>query len=265
MSAPSVRKTSYLIKESFLRQLLGCTRYYVAGTLPGLVGSSGGGACYLVLAAASCSAASVGILCSFHSPNHGFYFAVYKCLISHFHLTKMFASELYRDASLGCDHHEDEESRCECWEPSAWGFEATLVAVVGTHVQTGGFLSVYITLLSHLQLKAMKKVKPCGQEGHINVSIERSKLVSGGWGVEVPALPHHPSYAPSRPAPRCHLRRELCLLAFCFTHLGQCLLFLWKIKGNWLPYSFSLLLGFDTWIHVYTRRCWSSLPALLQL
>lgn len=121
MSSPSVRK------ESILHQLLGRTRYYVAGTLPRLVGSSVGGACYLVLTAAHCSAASVGILCSFFSSNHGFYFAVYKCLISHFHLTEMFASELGRDESLGCDCHEDEESR---YDSSSWGFEATLVAVV---------------------------------------------------------------------------------------------------------------------------------------
>lgn len=115
----------------------------------------------------------------------------------------MFSSELYRDESLGCDCHEDEDSRCDCWEPSAGRFEATTVAVVWTHIQTGGFLSVYFTLLSHLQLKAMKKVKPCRQEGHINVSIERSKLVSGR--MEVPSLPHLPLYAPSRPEPRRHL------------------------------------------------------------
>lgn len=70
--------------------------YYVAGTLLGLVGSGGGGACDLVPTAAHCSAARVSILCSFHSSNHGFYFAVYKCLISHFHLPEMLASELYR-------------------------------------------------------------------------------------------------------------------------------------------------------------------------
>lgn len=44
MSAPSVRKTSYLIKESILHQLLGRTQSYVAGTLPRFVGSSGGAA-----------------------------------------------------------------------------------------------------------------------------------------------------------------------------------------------------------------------------
>lgn len=184
----------------------------------------------------------------------------------------MFSSELYRDESLGCDCHEDEDSRCDCWEPSAGRFEATTVAVVWTHIQTGGFLSVYFTLLSHLQLKAMKKVKPCRQEGHINVSIERSKLVSGRMG-RGSSFPAPSSFICSVQAwvqtPPPHFSRSfasmLSALLICilrFSDLDSVYLFLWKIKGNFLSYSFSLLLGFDTWIHIYTWCSWSPLPAL---
>lgn len=72
------------------------------------------------------------------------------------------------------------------------------------------------------------KVKPCGQEGHINVSIERSKLVSGGWGVEVPALPPPPSFICSLQAcaqmPPSHRALPPCFLLY----------------SSWTVFTFSL-------------------------
>lgn len=71
----------------------------------------------LILAAACRSAAGIGIPCSFLFSYRSFYSTLYKCLISHFHLTEMFASKPCGDESLGCDCHEDAESYCESREP----------------------------------------------------------------------------------------------------------------------------------------------------
>lgn len=116
------------------------------------------------------------ICCSFLFSYHRVYSALYKCLIPHFHLTEMFASNPCSDESLRCDCHEDADSCCECQEnlhPES--LRPPMLAVIGTPVQTGSFLFVHIILLSHLQLKAGKTVELCRQYGHINISVDTSK------------------------------------------------------------------------------------------
>lgn len=129
---------------------------FECGTLPHLVRDRGGAGLVLILTAAHPSAAAIGIPCSLLFSYHGFYSAFYKCLISHFHLTEMFASNPGSDESLGCDCHEDAESRC-AYSLHPESLRPPVLAGIRARVQTGSFLSSHIILVSHLQLHQGRK------------------------------------------------------------------------------------------------------------